>query len=111
MEGSFGDYAKPVKIANRMGVLVDMGVLRRISATLTLVEASGRPVPAGATARVGETEEEFPVAREGRVYVSGLERGKPNILQVRIAERACRATVELPAEFTSGSTLGSFTCQ
>jgi outer membrane usher protein len=111
MEGSFGDNAKPVKIANRMGVLVDMGVLRRISATLTLVEASGRPVPAGATARVGETEEEFPVAREGRVYVSGLERGKPNILQVRIAERACRATVELPAEFTSGSTLGSFTCQ
>jgi len=45
------------------------------------------------------------------VYVSGLERGKPNILQVRIGERACRASVELPPGFTSGSTLGSFTCQ
>jgi outer membrane usher protein len=111
LDGSFTDNAKPVKIANRMGVLVDMGVLRRISATLSLVEASGRPVPAGASARIGEAEEEFPVARQGRVYVSGLERGKPNILQVRIGERACRATVELPAAFTSGSTLGSFTCQ
>jgi outer membrane usher protein len=111
LDGSFADNAKPVKIANRMGVLVDMGVLRRLSATLTLVEASGRPVPAGATARIGEAEEEFPVARRGRVYVSGLERGKPNVLRVRIGERACRATVELPAGFTSGATLGSFTCQ
>ena len=111
LEGSFGDNAKPVKIANRMGVLVDMGVLRRLSATLTLVEASGRPVPAGASVRVGEAEEQFPVARRGRVYVSGLERGKPNVLQVRIGERACRATVELPDAFTSGSTLDSFTCQ
>jgi outer membrane usher protein len=111
LEGSFGDNAKQVKIANRMGVLVDMGVLRRLSATLTLVEASGQPVPAGATAHIGEAEEEFPVARQGRVYVSGLEHGKPNVLQVKIGERACRATVELPKDFTSGSTLGSFTCQ
>jgi outer membrane usher protein len=111
LEGSFGDNAKPVKIANRMGVLVDMGVLRRLSATLTLVEANGRPVPAGASVRVGEADEEFPVARQGRVYVSGLERGQPNFLQVRIGERACRATVRLPEGFTSGSTLQSFTCQ
>jgi outer membrane usher protein len=111
LEGSFGDNAKPVKIANRMGALVDMGVLRRISATLTLTEADGRPVPAGASARIGEAEEEFPVARQGRVYVSGLERDKRNVLQVRIGERACRATVELPPGFASGSTLGSFTCQ
>ena len=111
LEGSFGENAKQVKIANRMGVLVDMGVLRRLSATLTLTEASGRPVPAGASARVGEAEEEFPVARQGRVYVSGLERAKPNVLHVRIGERACRATVVLPDGFASGSTLGSFTCQ
>jgi outer membrane usher protein len=112
LEGSFGDNAKPVKIANRMGVVVDMGVLRRLSATLTLMRTDGRPVPAGASARIGEAEgEEFPVARRGRVYVSGLERGKPNVLHVKFGERACHATVELPEGFTSGSTLGSFTCQ
>jgi outer membrane usher protein len=111
LDGSFGENAKQVKIANRMGVLVDMGVLRRLSATLTLVQAGGRPVPAGASARVGEADEEFPIARQGRVYVSGLERGRPNVLNVRIGERACRATVELPEGFTSGSTLGSFACQ
>ena len=111
LEGSFAENKKHVKIANRMGVLLDMGVLRRLSATLTLMEPGGRPVPAGASARVGEAEEEFPVARQGRVYVSGLDRGKPNVLQVRIGERACRATVVLPADFASGSTLGSFTCQ
>ena len=61
--------------------------------------------------RVGEAGEEFPVARQGRVYVSGLERGKPNVLNVRIGARACRASVEVPANFTSGETLGAFTCQ
>jgi outer membrane usher protein len=111
LEGAFGENAKNVKVANRMGVVLDMGVVRSISATLTLVEAGGRPVPAGASARVGEAGEEFPVARLGRVYVSGLDRAKPNILRVRIGERACRATVELPKDFTSGSTLGSFACQ
>jgi outer membrane usher protein len=111
LEGSFAENRKHVKIANRMGVLLDMGVLRRLSATLTLMEPGDRPVPAGASARVGEAGEEFPVARQGRVYVSGLDRGKPNVLQVRIGERACRATVVLPADFASGSTLGSFTCQ
>ena len=55
--------------------------------------------------------QEFPVARLGRVYVSGLDRARPNVLRVRIGERACRATVELPKDFASGSTLGSFTCQ
>ena len=75
------------------------------------MEASGRPVPAGASARIGEAEEEFPVARQGRVYVSGLDRGKPNVLNVQIGERACRATVEVPADFASGGTLGPFTCQ
>ena len=111
LEGSFAENRKHVKIANRMGVLLDMGVLRRLSATLTLIEPGDRPVPAGASARVGEADEEFPVARQGRVYVSGLDRGKPNVLQVRIGERACRATVVLPADFASGSTLGSFICQ
>ena len=111
LEGSFGSNAKEIKIAHRMGVLVDMGVLRSISATLTLVEGEGKPVPAGATVRLGAGADEFPVARRGRVYVSGLERGKPNALQVTIGERACSATVELPDNFASGSTLGSFTCQ
>lgn len=111
LEGSFSDNAKAVKIANRMGVLVDMDVLRRLSATLQLVEPGGRPVPAGALVRIGKSAEEFPVARRGRVYVSGLERGQANVLDVRIGERACRATVELPDGFTSGSTLGSFACQ
>jgi outer membrane usher protein FimD/PapC len=55
--------------------------------------------------------EEFPVAKRGRIYVSGLERSKPNVLQVQIGERACRATIELPKDFTSGSTLEAFLCQ
>jgi outer membrane usher protein len=111
LDGAFGRNVKQVKLASRMGALVDMGVARVLSATLTLMEPSGRPVPAGATVRIGAVDEEFPVAKRGRVYVSGLDRRKPNVLQVQIGERACRATIEVPDNFTSGSTLGPFTCQ
>jgi outer membrane usher protein len=111
LDGSFAESEKRLKVAHRMGALLDMGVTRRLSATLTLTDASGRPVPAGASVRVGEAAEEYPVARRGRVYVSGLDRGKPNPLHVQIGERACRATVDLPAGFASGTTLGSFTCR
>ena len=49
LEGSFGENVKQVKIANRMGVLVDMGVVRRLSATLT---PDGAERPAGAGRRL-----------------------------------------------------------
>lgn len=111
LEGSFAESTKPLKIASRMGVLVDMDVTRRLSATITLLEANGQPVPAGASVRVGDAAEEYPVARRGRVYVSGLVRGQPNALHVRIGERGCRARVELPAAFASGATLGSYPCE
>jgi outer membrane usher protein len=111
LDGAFGQNVKQVKIAHRMGAVVDMGVTRVLSATLTLMEPGDKPVPAGASARIGEAGEEFAVAKRGRIYVSGLERGKPNVLQVQIGERACRAMIEVPDNFTSGSTLGAFSCQ
>jgi outer membrane usher protein len=110
LDGAFGPNVKLLKLATRMGALVDMGVARVLSATLTLVEASGKPVPAGASVRLGEAEAEFPVAKQGRVYVSGLDRGKRNALQVQIGERACRAMIDVPDKFSSGGTLGPFTC-
>jgi outer membrane usher protein len=111
LDGAFGQNVKQVKLAHRMGALVDMGVVRVLSATLTLMEPSGRPVPAGASARIGAAGEEFPVAKRGRVYVSGLDHARPTVLRVRIGERACSASIEVPDNFTSGGTLGAFTCQ
>ena len=111
LDGAFGPNVKPVKISNRMGALVDMNVARVLSATLTLMEPNERPVPAGASVRLANVDAEFPVARRGRVYVSGLARGKPNAVQVQIGERACRATIEVPNNFSSGGTLGPFICQ
>lgn len=111
LDGAFGQNVQQVKIANRMGARVEMGIARVLSATLTLMEESGRPVPAGASVRIGDAEQAFPVAKQGRVYVSGLDRGKPNLLQVLIGERACRAMIEVPSNFSSGGTLGAFTCQ
>jgi outer membrane usher protein FimD/PapC len=111
LDGAFGTNVKHVKVAHRMGAVIDMNVARVLSATLTLMEPSGTPVPAGASARISATGEEFAVAKRGRVYVSGLDRDTPTVLHVQIGERACRATIDVPDSFTSGGTLGAFTCQ
>ena len=110
LEGVFRENFRTVKIPTRMGALVDLGVRRLVSATVTLRRADGRPVPAGSIARFEGATDEFPVARGGRVYVSGLQRGKPNPVSVKIGEASCRASIEVPADFASGASLGPFTC-
>lgn len=111
LEGVFRENVQSVKIATGMGVLVDLGVKRQLSATVALFGANGRPVPAGATVRLEGGSEEFPVAGGGRVFISGLERGKANPLVVQIGEAQCRVSIELPGGFASGTSLGPFTCK
>ena len=110
LEGVFRENFRMIKIPTRMGALVDLGVRRLISATLTLQRGDGRPVPSGSTARLEGVAEEFPVARGGRVYVSGLQRDKPNAITVQIGEAQCRANIQLPEGFASGASLGPYTC-
>ena len=100
LEGSFGDNAKPVKIANRMGVLVDMGVLRRLSATLTLVRGE-RPAGAGGRLRAH---------RRGRGGVSGGPAGtrvreRPRARQAQCP--ACAGSASAPAAPRSSCRTGS----
>ena len=111
LEGNFEKPDTLVKIANRMGVVVDMGVKREISATLTLLRTDGSPMLAGATVRLEGLEAEFPVASGGRTFVSGLQRGKMNHADVEAGDLRCRASFDVPAQFESGRNLGPFTCK
>ncbi len=70
MDGSLAQSEIAVTPAYRSGALVRFPVERALAATIRAVQADGTPVPAGATAHVGDAS--FPVALDGLLYVEGL---------------------------------------
>lgn len=105
----------------RSGTRLQFEVLRQRSASLRLVDATGRPVPAGSLIEVVPSSGEaapaaaeeggvrrFPVGFEGRAYVSGLS--DLTLLRVQWPQGDCRAAVMLPRDLDELPDLGSVPC-
>lgn len=60
----------------RSGTLVEFPITRSISATITLVDKKGKPLPAGTQLRVNSGQGEGQVAAKGRAYLNNLSPGK-----------------------------------
>lgn len=56
----------------RSAVVVEFPVTRFLSAEMRVVDGNGKPIPAGANARLASTKEEFTFAENGRLYLSGI---------------------------------------
>jgi len=111
IEGIFEDNREGLKLPYRMGTLLPMNVVRRLSATLTLLKPDGTPVPSGALAVIRGGDEVFYVGRNGHVFVSGFERGVEVELRVAGGEFSCGTKLRLPKDFVSGSLVGPLTCE
>jgi outer membrane usher protein len=94
----------------RSGVLIPLDARRTRSAVVPLVLADGKPVPAGAIARLASGGAEFPVGKKGVTFLSQLQPGA-NAVDVRWDGRRCRAAVTLPADAGIQPRLGPVTCQ
>lgn len=94
----------------RSGVVIDFPVRQQTSATLTLIQPNGQPVPAGALITMNQSDTSFAVGREGLTFVTGLE--KDNRLDVSWRNGRCRAEVSFSAiEMIVIPHLGDFICQ
>jgi outer membrane usher protein len=71
MDGSLSQSEIRVTPAFRSGALVRFPVERAYAATMRAVRKDGTPVPAGASARLGDRV--FPVATDGLLYIEGLQ--------------------------------------
>jgi outer membrane usher protein len=92
----------------RSAALVPFPVKPSNAAELTIVLADGRPLPSGAVVKVGEAEEEFPVATQGRVYLTGLN--PENVLHVQLGTQSCVLKVPFKPSDDPLPYLGSFVC-
>ncbi|HZZ92375.1 MAG TPA: fimbria/pilus outer membrane usher protein [Usitatibacter sp.] len=91
-------------------LLLRFPVKRSSGATFKVLLDDGKPVPAGAIARLGSEAGEFPVALQGEVYMTGLSTGA-NQVSVAWHGRSCAFTVSLAAGDDPLPDLGEFRCR
>ena len=93
----------------RSGVFLDFPIRRSHGALLRLVYEDGTTLPPGATVLVGDGTVQFPVARDGEVYLTDL--APRNTLRATWGDRICTAEVAVPATRDPLPHLGTFTCR
>jgi outer membrane usher protein len=106
VEASLATTAMTVTPAYRSGPVVRFPVVRASAATLRLVQADGRPVPAGA--RVTTASEQVPVAMDGLVYLTAAA-GRQDAVAEWVGQR-CTFSFERPDGGDPQPDLGAVTC-
>jgi outer membrane usher protein len=91
------------------GVLVNFDVKRSLGALVTLTQDDGRPVPAGASAKIAGSDIEFPVGMHGEVYLAGLSNS--SAVRVSWAGSACDVTVAFVQSADPVPRLGPYVCK
>ena len=92
----------------RSGIVIPFQVKRSRGALIMIVLDDGEPLPAGAVAQIVGTNEEFPVAFRGEVYLTGLAAN--NRLQVRWKGQQCEFALPFPDTSEPVPSLGSYSC-
>jgi outer membrane usher protein len=107
MDGSLSQSVIGVVPAYRSGALVRFPVERALAATMRVVQASGEPVPAGASAQLGDAQ--FPVALDGLLYVEGLR----DTARIRVSWQGGQCSLEArrPAGNDPVPELGDVQCK
>lgn len=93
----------------RRGVMVTFDVGLADGALLTVYQANGEPLPAGATIRHAGSSQRFPVARRGEAWVTGLAVDNPFI--ARWGENSCHFKASMPANPGPMPRVGPLICQ
>jgi outer membrane usher protein len=98
-----------VRPARRSGTVVDFAARRSRGALITITLDDGQALPAGAVVSVDDGAHEFPVARRGQVYVTGLT--ARSRIEARWKGQRCSIEVGLPAYAGPLPSLGPFACK
>jgi outer membrane usher protein len=94
---------------SRSGLVIEFPVKRTRGAILQILLEDGQPLPAGAVVKPAEQAEEFPVALNGEVYVTDLER--TNRIRAFWRGQSCEIEFGYPETSDPQPRLGPFVCK
>jgi outer membrane usher protein len=109
LEASLPSLTAEAVPAYRSGVLVRFPLERVNRALMKVVLEDGRAVPAGARVRVEGRDAQFPVGREGKVYLEGVSR--QNRVRIFWHGGSCGFVLDYPETEDPLPDLGEFRCQ
>ncbi len=92
----------------RSGVVVDFDVGVTNNVLLRAVLPDGTPLPEGAVASVVQTDEDFPVGQDGRLYLQGIDRSSQ--IAIRWNGTSCDIDVPFPDGDAIIAKLGDIVC-
>jgi len=96
--------------SNRAGTLVKFDITPIRAATVTLVDAAGKPLPLGSHVRIaGQTNRDAVIGFDGEVYLDTLD--ARNTLEVDTPAGHCQASFEDDGKSTGIPRIGPLTCQ
>lgn len=108
LDAHIGSLEQEVAPYFRAGVITPFAVSPARGALLKIVLEDGAPLPAGAVVRIEDRDEEFPVALDGEVYVTGL--AAASRLRASWRGQACEFDVPRPPGDDPLPDLGTFLC-
>ncbi len=93
----------------RSGVKIQFPVTRHLSTEMHVIDDQGQPILAGATARIEGSAEEFVVADNGRLYLSGIT--EHNRVFIQADERRCLLEFSFKPSADPLQDLGTLICK
>ena len=94
----------------RSGVVVDFPVKLTRSATVTVLDETGAALPGGSVVRSEDGVSEGRIANDGLAYLTDLGVGEIRFI-VRVGDRECSFTVEIPEDLGVLPDLGEVECR
>lgn len=104
-----GETEQRVAVSQGSGFLLNFPLQTRVSATVTLVDADGEPLPLGSQATERHSGVSSVVGWDGQAYFEGLQ-GENHIYAVTADGRQCQAVFTLDTRQAKISQVGPLTC-
>lgn len=110
MEASVSEIEKTVVPRSQGGVLVDFEVRKVRSATLTIIQSDGNPLPTWTPVEVVGIERSFVSGKRGEVFVDLPKANGNRVIARPPGGPVCELTVDVPDPASTMPFLGPLTC-
>lgn len=108
LNAKVGDVETETSPYSRSGVIVNFNVHESNNVILRAILLDGSPVPEGAFATVNRSQKMYPVGRDGKLFLQGIDRSSQ--ITLRWNGQTCDLDVPFPSQSAIIAKLGDIVC-
>jgi outer membrane usher protein len=109
MNARIGESSLAAAPYDNSGIVVNFDIRVATNVILRAVLPNGSPVPEGSTASVFPSSDNFPVGKDGKLYVQGIDRSSE--IEIRWGESVCDIDIPYPTESAIIAKMGDVVCE